>query len=66
MRGRLFSELFEPELSSLAILSESMFAILEEPAFSFPAAEEQSEEFVVLGFAEIVVDGFFMVVSVGL
>jgi hypothetical protein len=38
MRGRLFSELFEPELSSLAMLSESMFAMLEEPAFSFPTS----------------------------
>lgn len=65
MRGRLFSELLEPELSSLAILSESMLAILEEPAFSLPAAEEQSE-FVVLELTEIVVGGFLMVGSVGL
>lgn len=67
MRGRLFSELFEPELSSLAMLNESMLAIFKEPAFSFTTAEEQSAFVaVVFGFEDTIVGDFFAVASADL
>lgn len=44
IRGKLFSELFDPELSSLAILNESIFAMLF-PVFVVSLVVAQSDDF---------------------